>query len=71
MAAGVLAVRGSGRSPRVGDWALMNTARPNDETTTASGEGWSEDMELAPVHPGDRGPADHGDDRQGERLQKV
>ncbi|PWW24445.1 ribosomal large subunit pseudouridine synthase B [Geodermatophilus normandii] len=35
------------------------------------GEGWSEDMELAPVHPGDRGPASAPDDRQGERLQKV
>ena len=31
---------------------------------------WSEDMELAPVHPGDREPAGSGD-RQGERLQKV
>jgi 23S rRNA pseudouridine2605 synthase len=28
-------------------------------------------MELAPVHPGDRAPDDAGDDRQGERLQKV
>jgi 23S rRNA pseudouridine2605 synthase len=71
MTAGVLGVRGSGRSAGVGDWAAMNAARPNDETTTAAGEGWSEDMELAPVHPGDREPADDGDDRQGERLQKV
>jgi len=48
----------------------MNTATPDDETTTAAGTGWSEDMELAPVHPGDREqPRD--DDRQGERLQKV
>ena len=31
---------------------------------------WSEDMELAPVHPGDREPEGSGD-RQGERLQKV
>jgi 23S rRNA pseudouridine2605 synthase len=31
---------------------------------------WSEDMELAPVHPGDREPEESGD-RQGERLQKV
>ena len=53
------------------DWAAMSAARPNDESTTAAGEGWSEDMELAPDHPGDRGPADDGDDRQGERLQKV
>jgi len=49
----------------------MNTATPDDETTTAAGEGWSEDMELAPAHPGDREPEDAGDDRQGERLQKV
>jgi 23S rRNA pseudouridine2605 synthase len=49
----------------------MSTARPDDETTTASGEGWSEDMELAPVHPGDREPDQPDDDRAGERLQKV
>jgi 23S rRNA pseudouridine2605 synthase len=49
----------------------MNAATPDDETTTASGEGWSDDMELAPVHPGDRAPDDDGADRQGERLQKV
>jgi 23S rRNA pseudouridine2605 synthase len=49
----------------------MNTATPDDETTTAAGTGWSEDMELAPVHPGDRPSDDAGDDRQGERLQKV
>jgi 23S rRNA pseudouridine2605 synthase len=48
----------------------MNAATPDDETTTAAGQGWSEDMELAPVHPGDRTPAPD-DDRQGERLQKV
>jgi 23S rRNA pseudouridine2605 synthase len=47
----------------------MNATTPDDETTTAAGQGWSEDMELAPVHPGDRTPA--SDDRQGERLQKV
>jgi 23S rRNA pseudouridine2605 synthase len=49
----------------------MNTATPDDETTTAAGDGWSEDMELAPVHPGDREQAQPADDRQGERLQKV
>ena len=49
----------------------MSTANPNDESTTASGDGWSEDMELAPVHPGDREPAGSDGDRQGERLQKV
>ena len=32
---------------------------------------WSEDMELAPVHPGDREPDEGSADRQGERLQKV
>ena len=48
----------------------MSTANPNDESTTASGDGWSEDMELAPVHPGDRAPETDGD-REGERLQKV
>jgi 23S rRNA pseudouridine2605 synthase len=48
----------------------MSTATPDDETTTAAGAGWSEDMELAPVHPGDR-EQPHDDDRQGERLQKL
>jgi 23S rRNA pseudouridine2605 synthase len=57
----------------------MNTARPDDApqdtplddaSVTGGGEGWSEDMELAPAHPGDREePADG--ERQGERLQKV
>ncbi|MGY1643054.1 pseudouridine synthase [Geodermatophilus sp. SYSU D00703] len=46
----------------------MNGA-PHDETTSAAGEGWSDDMELAPAHPGDRAPA--AADREGERLQKV
>jgi 23S rRNA pseudouridine2605 synthase len=54
----------------MGHWAAMNTATPDDENTTAAGAGWSEDMELAPVHPGDR-EQPHDDDRQGERLQKV
>ncbi|MGY2066269.1 pseudouridine synthase [Blastococcus sp. SYSU DS0619] len=49
----------------------MSDATPNDESTTAAGDGWSEDMELAPAHPGDRPAAGPGDDRQGERLQKV
>ena len=48
----------------------MSAENPNDENTTASGDGWSEDMELAPVHPGDRAP-ETDDDREGERLQKV
>jgi 23S rRNA pseudouridine2605 synthase len=42
-----------------------------DEPTTEGGEGWGEDMELAPVHPADA-PAPRGDvERTGERLQKV
>ncbi|SEL71009.1 ribosomal large subunit pseudouridine synthase B [Blastococcus sp. DSM 46786] len=49
----------------------MNTPTPNDESTTAAGEGWSEDMELAPAHPGDRPAPDEPGERQGERLQKV
>jgi 23S rRNA pseudouridine2605 synthase len=59
----------------------MNAATPNDQTpndeiphddvTVSSGAGWSEDMELAPVHPGDRPSGTDGDDREGERLQKV
>lgn len=48
----------------------MNTA-PDDEGTTPGGAGWSEDMELAPVHPADRAPADPDEGHQGERLQKV
>jgi 23S rRNA pseudouridine2605 synthase len=51
--------------------AGMNTI-PDDESTTEGGAGWSEDMELAPLHPGEveeTGPDD--DDRPGERLQKV
>ncbi|SOC49341.1 23S rRNA pseudouridine2605 synthase [Blastococcus aggregatus] len=55
---------------------MMSAATPNDETPNddvpiSAGEGWSEDMELAPVHPGDRAPEGDGDDREGERLQKV
>ncbi|MGY2084734.1 pseudouridine synthase [Blastococcus sp. SYSU DS0539] len=49
----------------------MSDANRNDESTTAASDGWSEDMELAPAHPGDRPAADPSDDRQGERLQKV
>jgi 23S rRNA pseudouridine2605 synthase len=52
----------------MGDWPVMNAP---DEPTTAAGEGWSEDMQLAPVHPGDRDDAEPGRGRQGERLQKV
>ncbi|MGY1849278.1 pseudouridine synthase [Blastococcus sp. SYSU DS1021] len=49
----------------------MSDATPNDESTTAAGEGWSEDMELAPAHPGDRPEPEEPGERQGERLQKV
>jgi 23S rRNA pseudouridine2605 synthase len=50
--------------------AGMNTT-PDDESTTAGGEGWSEDMELAPLRPGDVEETEPDDDRPGERLQKV
>jgi 23S rRNA pseudouridine2605 synthase len=51
-------------------------ARSTDDTTddgplSAGGEGWSEDMELAPAHPGEREDAAPDPERQGERLQKV
>jgi 23S rRNA pseudouridine2605 synthase len=46
-------------------------ASPDEQKTTAAGEGWSEDMELAPAHPGERGHDEPADERQGERLQKV
>jgi 23S rRNA pseudouridine2605 synthase len=57
----------------------MNTESPegrpqSDEQGHDQGDEhgmWSEDMELAPVHPGDREPAEPVGDRQGERLQKV
>jgi 23S rRNA pseudouridine2605 synthase len=49
----------------------MSTPSSDDETTTPAGEGWSEDMELAPAHPGDDETGNDGDDRSGERLQKV
>ncbi|MQA35092.1 pseudouridine synthase [Modestobacter roseus] len=48
----------------------MNT-HADDESPTAGGEGWSEEMELAPAHPGDRESPEPDDDRPGERLQKV
>src|SRR4051794_34183657 len=48
----------------------MNTFG-DDELTTEGGEGWSEDMELAPVHPGEVEQPDRDDERPGERLQKV
>ena len=48
----------------------MDTA-PHDDTTSGPGEGWAEDMELAPVHPGDRDRARSDAAAEGERLQKV
>jgi 23S rRNA pseudouridine2605 synthase len=48
----------------------MNTF-PDDESTTQGGAGWSEDMELAPLHPADVEETEPDDDRPGERLQKV
>ena len=51
--------------------AGMNTFPDDDESTTEGGEGWSEDMELAPLHPRDAEAAEPDDDRPGERLQKV
>ena len=50
---------------------MDTAAQPDDLPGTPGGEGWSEDMELAPAHPGDRGPAVDRDEREGERLQKV
>ena len=50
---------------------MDTAAHPDDLPETPGGEGWSEDMELAPAHPGDRGPAAVRDERVGERLQKV
>src|SRR4051794_30708601 len=70
-----LPVREAGRGG--GRLVGMNTARPDgslpdDASTTGGGEGWSEDMELAPAHPGERDDdAAADDERQGERLQKV
>ena len=42
---------------------------PDGPSTTRGGEGWSEEMELAPAHPADRGPETDDADREGERLQ--
>ena len=48
----------------------MDTA-PHDDHTPGPGDGWSEDMELAPAHPGDRGRRATDASAEGERLQKV
>jgi 23S rRNA pseudouridine2605 synthase len=67
----------------VGDWAAMNAApidgppaetpdhQSDEATTTGGGEGWSEDMELAPAHPSDRTSEPAEGHPEGERLQKV
>jgi 23S rRNA pseudouridine2605 synthase len=49
----------------------MSTESPEGRPQGDEHGVWSEDMELAPVHPGDREPAEDAGDRQGERLQKV
>ncbi|WP_345437480.1 pseudouridine synthase [Geodermatophilus obscurus] len=54
----------------MGDWTAMDTA-PHDDSTPGPAEGWSEDMELAPAHPGDRGRSGTDASAEGERLQKV
>jgi 23S rRNA pseudouridine2605 synthase len=69
--------RRSGAS--VGDWTAMNAAPtdenpdrlPDEPLTTGGGEGWSEEMELAPAHPGDHPPEPEAGHPEGERLQKV
>ena len=48
----------------------MNTFA-DDDSLTEGGEGWSEDMELAPAHPGDREETEPAAEDPGERLQKV
>jgi 23S rRNA pseudouridine2605 synthase len=48
----------------------MDTA-PHDETTSGPGDSWSEDVELAPAHPGDRARRGTDASAEGERLQKV
>ena len=48
----------------------MDTA-PHDDPTAGPDEGWSEDMELAPTHPGDRDRPATDASAEGERLQKV
>ena len=68
----------------MGHWTAMNAVRttdgPPDETpdhlpgeapTTEGGEGWSEEMELAPAHPADGAPEPDSSHPEGERLQKV
>jgi 23S rRNA pseudouridine2605 synthase len=57
----------------------MSTAPPDErpdadtsaEDTTEGGAGWSEDMELAPVHPAEQAGRSPDVERTGERLQKV
>jgi 23S rRNA pseudouridine2605 synthase len=51
--------------------AVPEDLTPDDDTPTPAGDGWSEDMDLAPAHPGDRQPDDADEGSEGERLQKV
>jgi 23S rRNA pseudouridine2605 synthase len=51
--------------------AGMNTTPDDDGPRTQGGEGWSEDMELAPLHPRDVDETEPDPDAPGERLQKV
>ena len=53
------------------DAAELAAELSTDEPTTDGGEGWAEDMELAPVHPGDEPERRDDVERTGERLQKV
>jgi 23S rRNA pseudouridine2605 synthase len=49
----------------------MDTTADDTPTTSGGGEGWSEDMELAPAHPREAEPTEPDGDAPGERLQKV
>lgn len=51
--------------------AVPTDETPDETTTTGGGAGWSEDMELAPAHPGDRSAEPTEGHPEGERLQKV
>ena len=53
------------------DTHQIQPTAPHDHTPSGPGERWSEDMELAPVHPGDRDRAPSDAAAEGERLQKV
>ncbi|WP_082557193.1 pseudouridine synthase [Modestobacter sp. Leaf380] len=53
---------------------MSENTTPTDEPTPEQGDEqgvWSEDMELAPAHPGDREDAPEPEEKHAERLQKV